>query len=245
MKHTHDRRGGVPPPILGRGHLAPTMSIMKHVCIFMVVCLVSASVSALTLTSPTGGTLRQKKFTLDVCGFPKLMKMVYNGIPFIAEGNEEKCFTREMLAARGMNTITVANADDVTDTDTISFYADVPPTALKVLLYWDTDDTDLDLHVIEPDKTECYYSNPTTPLGGRLDVDVTTGYGPEIYTMEPLNPGVYEIYIHFYGGQELTEATVVTVVYEGTNREQRQTFKLMLTTSGEDEKIYVGKVEVH
>lgn len=206
------------------------------------VLLLPVFAGALEIRQPGGGALQRKQFLLEVTDIPHLLKITYNGIPFIAEG--AGTFEREMFAARGLNTIVAADAADLTNMDTISFYADVPPTALKVILYWDTDETDLDLHIIEPDQSECYYQNPVTPLGGRLDVDVTTGYGPEIYTMEALRPGIYEIFIHFYGGEELSEATVVTVAHEGTTRETRQTFTMMLTTSGDEEKIYVGKIEI-
>jgi hypothetical protein len=41
---------------------------------------------------------------------------------------------------------------------------------VRATLTW-TGDCDLDLHVIDPSGTEIYYSNPTSPTGGQLDVD--------------------------------------------------------------------------
>jgi uncharacterized protein YfaP (DUF2135 family) len=168
------------------------------------------------------------------------MKITYNGIPFLAKA--VGVFDRDMLASRGQNTICVSGWNSLSESSSVSFYADVPPTALKIYLFWDTDNTDLDLHVVEPDKTECYYGNRDTPLGGRLDVDVTTGYGPEIYSMEYPNPGEYTIFVHFFGGAELTECTVVTVQNEGTSREKRDTYALMLTQPGQ--KVQVAKLKV-
>ena len=195
---------------------------------------------AIKIDLPAGGFLQEKLFDLEATETPYLMKVTYNGISFIAKG--AGTFSRKMLAARGLNTITIADANSFTNIDSISFYADVAPTSLKIILFWDTDNTDLDMHIIEPDKTECFYSHKETTLGGRLDVDVTTGYGPEIYTMESPSPGVYEIFIHFYGGQELSEATVIAIMDEGTSKEKRESFQLMLTSPGE--KVYVGKVEI-
>lgn len=37
--------------------------------------------------------------------------------------------------------------------------------------------TDIDLHVIEPSKEECYYGNRLTQKGGSLSRDFTQGYG--------------------------------------------------------------------
>jgi len=46
-------------------------------------------------------------------------------------------------------------------------------------LIWDTDDVDLDLHVIEPGGKEIYWEDPKGNKGGELDVDNTKGFGPE------------------------------------------------------------------
>ena len=41
--------------------------------------------------------------------------------------------------------------------------------------------TDIDLHVIEPDDTECYFRERDTDLGGHLSRDFVRGYGPEVH----------------------------------------------------------------
>lgn len=213
---------------------------MKRAVVLLTLVALCGFGYSLDITSPKGGFTRTKLFTFEVKDPPALMKMTFNGIPVFAKSQQG--FTRDMLASRGWNTITVADAKNLLVNSTIGFYADVPPTSLKIYLFWDTDNTDLDLHVIEPDSIECYYGNKETPLGGRLDVDVTTGYGPEVYTMESPQKGEYQIFIHFYGGAELTEATAVAIQDEGTSKEKRTTFKMMLTQQGT--KIYVGKLEI-
>lgn len=213
---------------------------MKKAVAITVLLALNGFLFSLDITSPRGGFTRTKLFTFEVKEPPQLMKMTFNGIPVFAKS--QNGFTRDMLASRGWNTITVADARNLLVSSTIGFYADVPPTSLKIYLFWDTDNTDLDMHVVEPDGTECYYGNKVTPLGGRLDVDVTTGYGPEVYTMESPQMGVYQIFIHFYGGAELTEATAVAIQDEGTSKEKRTTFSMMLTQQGS--KVYVGKLEI-
>lgn len=222
------------------GRIDPMGDGMKRIMGIFILLFLSVSLFSLTVSGPSGGAVRSKPFDLLVQDAPYLMKILYNGIPIFAKA--EGSFQRTMLASRGWNQITVADADNLKNSDSVAFFADVPPTTLKVILYWDTDNTDLDLHVIEPDGTECYYGYRETTLGGKLDVDVTTGYGPEIYVMEFPNPGEYSIFVYYYGGEELTEATAVTVMYEGTAREKRQTFQLMLTQPGR--QVFLGKIKV-
>jgi hypothetical protein len=80
-------------------------------------------------------------------------------------------------------------------------------------LIWDTDDVDLDLHVIEPGGKEIFWEDPKGAMGGELDVDNTKGFGPEnIYWLVesegpgsekvkgPGPPGVYKWYVVYWGG---------------------------------------------
>jgi uncharacterized protein YfaP (DUF2135 family) len=47
---------------------------------------------------------------------------------------------------------------------------------------WDTDKTDIDMHVVEPAQT-VNYQTKTSWQGGVLDRDVTSGFGPETYAL--------------------------------------------------------------
>eukprot|EP00957_Ditylum_brightwellii_P014311 1077367-Ditylum_brightwellii.AAC.1 len=55
-----------------------------------------------------------------------------------------------------------------------------------VWLGWDTDNTDIDLHVKEPSGNEIYYGNRESDIGGNLSRDFTKGYGPEVYILKDL-----------------------------------------------------------
>ncbi len=63
--------------------------------------------------------------------------------------------------------------------------------------------TDLDLHVVTPDGEHAWYGNTVLKNSGALDMDVTTGYGPEIFAMPAPVHGRYQVYINYYGGDEL------------------------------------------
>jgi len=71
---------------------------------------------------------------------------------------------------------------------------------LRVTISWNTDNTDVDLWVIEPDGEKCFYGHRQTKNGGELTQDVTQGYGPERYQMIKAKAGEYSIKVHYYSG---------------------------------------------
>lgn len=111
------------------------------------------------------------------------------------------------------------------------------PARLRVVLSWDTDATDLDLHVLTPDGGHAFYGDRVLENGGALDVDVTTGYGPEIFSMPAPRMGIYHIYVNYYGSGEnqddLTIAQVSITTNESTPDEKRQVFRVPMRKAGE------------
>lgn len=72
--------------------------------------------------------------------------------------------------------------------------------ALQINLAWNTNNTDIDLHVLDPSGTEIYYSNETSRTGGQLDRDDTDGYGPEnIFWRQNAPDGEYKVWVEYYG----------------------------------------------
>ncbi|MFC3940805.1 DUF2135 domain-containing protein [Pseudomonas gingeri NCPPB 3146 = LMG 5327] len=120
---------------------------------------------------------------------------------------------------------------------------------LRILLSWDSDGTDLDLHVVTPDGAHIWYGDRTAPNGGSLDVDVTTGYGPEIFSMPAPIKGQYLVYVNYYGGgyrsdddedggqenavQALTTAKITLITEEGTVNEKMESFIVPMRAPGE------------
>ena len=69
---------------------------------------------------------------------------------------------------------------------------------LHVVLNWSRP-CDVDLHVAEPDGSECWYKNRNTKNGGNLDRDDQQGTGPENYTLgKTVLQGEYKIGVCFY-----------------------------------------------
>jgi tetratricopeptide (TPR) repeat protein len=73
------------------------------------------------------------------------------------------------------------------------------PVDLRIVIDWNKDETDIDLHIIEPGGEECSYQNHNTKNGGRLSEDFTQGYGPEEYQIKQAKKGKYAIQVKYYG----------------------------------------------
>ncbi|MDR2450258.1 MAG: DUF2135 domain-containing protein [Candidatus Accumulibacter sp.] len=116
---------------------------------------------------------------------------------------------------------------------------------LRVILSWDTDGTDLDLHVITPGGQHAWYGGRVI-RGGAIDIDVTTGFGPEIFASSAPEKGLYQIFINYFGGgdygrqgeeeasaKRLTTARLTIVTEEGSAGEKRQEFTVPMRFAGE------------
>ena len=69
----------------------------------------------------------------------------------------------------------------------------------RFVLYWETDANDVDFHIRDARGGHAFYSAQELPSGGELYEDVTTGYGPECFTI-PGTPkaGPYRLSINYY-----------------------------------------------
>ncbi|MBL4848390.1 MAG: hypothetical protein JKY65_22955, partial [Planctomycetes bacterium] len=108
-------------------------------------------------------------------------------------------------------------------------------TALQLSIHWNTDGTDVDLWVVEPEGERCYFSNRSTKAGGRLFWDTTTGYGPELYRRVQCEAeGSFDVLLHYYGnnGQRWEVPTAVLCVRDfdvfGTQGPSRRQFKMRI-----------------
>jgi tetratricopeptide (TPR) repeat protein len=69
----------------------------------------------------------------------------------------------------------------------------------RFIMYWETDANDVDFHIQDARGGHAFYSNKVLPSGGELYADITTGYGPECFTI-PGTPkaGPYRLSINYY-----------------------------------------------
>ncbi|NOU00900.1 MAG: DUF2135 domain-containing protein [Gallionella sp.] len=166
-------------------------------------------------------------------------KLIVNGAAMPLSLDEGNNFERPYAFGAGSNSIEVRSSDGK-ESKRVQFYdgyAGKPQARLRVVLSWDSDGTDLDLHVVSPDGGHVFYGNRVAINGGALDVDVTTGYGPEIYASVTPPTGVYHIFVNYYGSgpdqQEVTTAQVAIISQEGTLSEKRQVVQVPLRKPGE------------
>ena len=79
---------------------------------------------------------------------------------------------------------------------------------LFIWLGWDTDHTDIDLHVKEPTGEECNYShNSSRSTGASVSRDFTQGYGPECYVLPHAPAGKYAVKTNYYGSHQDSSTT--------------------------------------
>ena len=89
--------------------------------------------------------------------------------------------------------------------------------AYRFNLVWDKKPCDLDLHVITP-LDHIYYFNPLGNGDTVLDVDVTTGSGPENITIKKQITGGYKIFVLNYSGESaITQSNAQLTVYKGND----------------------------
>jgi len=71
--------------------------------------------------------------------------------------------------------------------------------SLRFILNWETDANDVDFHIYDGKGGHAFFSQKQLPTGGRLYADVTTGYGPECFTI-PGNAAAfpYVLQAHYY-----------------------------------------------
>ena len=69
----------------------------------------------------------------------------------------------------------------------------------RFIMYWETDANDVDFHIQDAQGGHAFYGSRELPSGGELYADITTGYGPECFTIQGRpKAGPYKISIDYY-----------------------------------------------
>ena len=123
----------------------------------------------------------------------------------------------------------------------------LPDCDLRVMLAWDADETDVDLHVTEPSGEEAYYGHRRTRAGGDVSQDITDGYGPEEYLLRKAPAGGYKIRAHYFASHQqevFGPATATATIFTDWGR-PNQTFQtLSIRLDKAREMIDLGEVNV-
>ena len=120
------------------------------------------------------------------------------------------------------------------------------PVDIRVVINWNMNNTDIDLHVKDPNGEVCYYSHRKTEMGGRISNDITTGYGPEQFMLKKAIPGKYEVFVNYFGDTQVKAEGPSTIMVEiFTNysgaKEVRQVVSLQLDKAS---KVKDGLVKI-
>ena len=165
--------------------------------------------------------------------------LVVNGVAMPMEVGEDGSYGRPYGFGSGSNSVEVRSPDGRSRAriQFVDSYRGKTQARLRIVLSWDSAGTDLDLHVVTPDGGHAWYGNRVLKDGGALDVDVTTGYGPEIFSSAAPLKGNYHAYVNYYGSGEntsmLTVARISIITNEGTPREKLQSFQVPMRAAGE------------
>ncbi len=117
---------------------------------------------------------------------------------------------------------------------------------VRIVMTWHADNTDIDLHVIEPSGEKVDYSHNRSVIGGMISDDFTGGYGPEEYMVRRAMPGIYRIKAHFYGSQSvelLGSVTVQADIYTHYGRPGQKCKSLTFQLKQKEDVYEMGEIE--
>jgi hypothetical protein len=121
------------------------------------------------------------------------------------------------------------------------------PLDLRITLAWDSDNTDIDLWVVDPNGEKTFYGHRLSYQGGRMSQDVTGGYGPEEFALRDAKPGRYTVQAQFYGHRQQVLSNATTLMMRlttGFGRPGQKDELVTLRLAGRSETITVGSFEV-
>ncbi len=113
--------------------------------------------------------------------------------------------------------------------------------AVSLVLTWEDDSADVDLHVHEQGGEEVFYSHRESAIGGLLYYDITDGYGPEIYVLGSGPKGPYRMtLVYFRGDAAQVRGTLTILRAAGSPEESREDRPFSLKRTGRGRQIPVG-----
>ncbi|KRB04393.1 VIT domain-containing protein [Lysobacter sp. Root690] len=153
----------------------------------------------------------------------------------------------EEIALAELNAIAAAHPDQVDTRRIDPRLSRNLPLDLRVVLSWDSDNSDMDLWVTDPNGEKCFYSHKLTYQGGRITNDFTGGYGPEEFSLRKAKPGKYKVEANFYGDRQqlVTGATTLSLwLSTGFGGQRQNDQRVTLRLKDQKEVVLVGEFEV-
>ncbi len=118
---------------------------------------------------------------------------------------------------------------------------------IRIVIDWNHNDTDIDLHVIDPNLEECSYKHTKTKIGGKISEDMTQGFGPEEFTIEKAKSGAYYVKVNYYGDgyQKIENPTFMKVTMFKNYGKYNETkeIKIIRLSKSQDNNI-VARIDI-
>lgn len=192
----------------------------------------------------SGGHAASALIMGDIRAMPKDDKnqpqqLVVNGTNMPLAVDESGHYERPYAFGSGSNSIEIKSTkgSSLLKRQFYEANAGKAPAKLRIVLAWDTDHTDVDLHVVTPNGEHAWYGNRTIASGGSIDIDATDGYGPEIFATPNAMHGTYQVYANYYGGNSddkvITRCKIAITTNENTPSEKQENFVVPLRKAGE------------
>ena len=120
-------------------------------------------------------------------------------------------------------------------------------TDLRIMMTWDADNTDIDMHVVEPSGEEVYYAHNRSRTGALVSHDVTTGYGPEEFLHKIAPKGKYSVSTKYFASHQQSlvgPATITVTFYTNWGRPSQKSETMSLRLDKAKDKIVIGEYTV-
>lgn len=179
----------------------------------------------------------------------KPYQLVVNGNPMPLYTGPDGAYVRPYAFGTGSNSIEVRDPEGKSR-QRLQFYEanpNRPQARIRIILAWDDNKAEVDLHVLTPDGQHAFFAHPVLTNGGGLDVDSVDGAGPEMFSMTAPLRGNYHVYVNYWGNfneagynfqrgsnqRDLITTRVTLVFNENTLHERRETFTVPLRRIGD------------
>jgi Ca-activated chloride channel family protein len=153
---------------------------------------------------------------------------------------------RDCLARAGREGVKVVLPGTLRDVAKEFLEPDMP-LDLRVTMAWDTDNVDIDLHVVEPTGEEAYYGHKETRIGGLNSRDFRRGYGPEGYVLKRAYPGTYKIKTNYFSSHQASltgPTTVILSITTNFGRENQKTATTLVRLNESKDNGEIGSVTI-
>ena len=136
----------------------------------------------------------------------------------------------EMIALNELNRIITLYQDKIEFGHINKKFIKKVDAALKVVIDWNHNDTDIDLWVIDPDNEKCFYGHKRTKIGGLISDDMTEGFGPEQFILKDAIKGSYNIKVKYFANskQKISGPTFLKLTIHKNYGRKNETKKIQL-----------------